>query len=272
MKNERIHSSWDKIEPGDAARRLMLENILARTRPGENRKVTSMKTVFNRKRIAALAACACLVAAAAVAIPLINGGGTADSGFPLARSDDGVKASYVDDLPDIPKAANSLIALTEEELFSFFNPDIFSGTVERIRNIKLDFGDGSDHYRAIAKISVEKVWRGDLAAGDSVFVLLPCPIDDGGLRVSDTEVIANLREGMRGIFMPMKYDETSYWQQSGVTLSLLDVAQYGLADGLRFAFLETDGGLVFDRDAYASVGGADSLGEIGLYIEAMLAK
>ena len=64
-------------------------------------------------------------------------------------------------------------------------------------------------------------------------------------------------------------EEDSSWEQNGATLFLKDVADFGLADGQRFAFLETEQGLVFDRSAYASLAGTDSLEEVEEYMEKM---
>ena len=48
------------------------------------------------------------------------------------------------------------------------------------------------------------------------------------------------------------------------------MAGYGLADGERFLFLETETGLVFDREAYASIANAQSLEEVEAYVLRML--
>ena len=71
--------------------------------------------------------------------------------------------------------------------------------------------------------------------------------------------------------MPMIYDdENSIWEQNGAKLDIRDIADYGFADGERFAFLETEDGLVFSRDAYSSIANATTLDEVEDYIETML--
>jgi hypothetical protein len=50
----------------------------------------------------------------------------------------------------------------------------------------------------------------------------------------------------------------------------MDIAQYGLMDGERFAFIDTGNGLIFARDAYKSIETADSLEECESYIESMI--
>ena len=72
--------------------------------------------------------------------------------------------------------------------------------------------------------------------------------------------------------MPMIYDENSVLEENGATLFLKDIADYGFYDGVRFAFLETDHGLVFDRSTYQSIAQAQNLDEIEDYILKMLEK
>ena len=49
-----------------------------------------------------------------------------------------------------------------------------------------------------------------------------------------------------------------------------ELADYGFADGERYVFLETNAGLVFDRDVYKSISNATTLEEVEEYIENML--
>ena len=73
--------------------------------------------------------------------------------------------------------------------------------------------------------------------------------------------------------MPMIYnDENSLWEQNGAKIDKRDIADYGFADGERFAFLETENGLIFASDAYNSIADATTLDEIEDYIESMLAN
>lgn len=75
-----------------------------------------------------------------------------------------------------------------------------------------------------------------------------------------------MREGMSGIFMPMIYDETSIRSENNASVCLLDLAEYGFADGERFAFLETENGLVFDKYSHKSISTATNINEIENYI------
>lgn len=181
----------------------------------------------------------------------------------------GVTISYTDQTT-FSTSEYQLIYLTEEELFTHFNTAVFKGTVTEIQNIQLDFA-GDKNYRALAKIQVEHTYRGSCEPGQIVTVLLPCPITDR-VWVEDTETISVLEVGMTGIFMPIIYDEDDYWEQNGATLILRDVADYGFADGMRYAFLETDSGLFFARHAYPSIKDASTLADIEGYVITMIEK
>lgn len=211
------------------------------------------------RRWAALAACLAVVVTGAL---YLRG-----EPLPLSDASSGVTVRYKDPSSSVGQA-NCLVDLTEEELFTRWDTLIVRGTIETIRNIELDFR-GVKIPRAIATVRVESVYRGD--AGETVTVLLPCPVGTE-VHVSATETAAAMGEGMEGIFMAMVYDETSLFQANGGTLCLRDIAEAGLPDGVRWAFLETPEGLLFDRGSYAGAAGAQSLDEIESYIQRMLAE
>ena len=215
---------------------------------------------------------ACLVLALAIAGPLLNRGG---GDLELKRSS-GVKVSYVDNLPAKTSLASlaDLMWLTEDELFAThvlgYEIAVFEGTVKEVRNIACDFGSRTD-YRAIAAIEVGEVLRGSIGVGDTVNLLLPAPVGTD-IWVEDTGVSTRISKGTRGIFLPIKYDETSIYEEGGQKLALLDLAGYGLPDGERWLFLETAEGLVYLEDAYPSFAGAKDLQDIKKIILAMIDK
>jgi hypothetical protein len=179
-----------------------------------------------------------------------------------------ISVRYIDKAPTFINSYSLAERLTEEELFHKHNTDVFFGTVKEIKNIEISFG-GRKEYRAIAKIVINKVYRGDKKAGEVTAILLPCPINTGVI-VEDTEVISKIRVGENGIFMPVKYDKESVEEVNGEKLYLKELAEYGLMDGVRFAFLETENGLIFDRASYESVKAAASIQEIEDYVLKML--
>ena len=187
----------------------------------------------------------------------------------LSDNSTSVTAYYTNNPFIFTNGNESLIPLTEEELFTTFNTAIFKGTISEIRNIVVNF-DGDKAYRAIAKIEVEQVYRGSCSAGDTISVILPGPLVKG-FWVTDTSTVSAMEAGITGIFMPMIYDdENSIWEQNGAKLDIRDIADYGFADGERFAFLETEDGLVFSRDAYSNIANATTLDEVEDYIETIL--
>jgi hypothetical protein len=88
--------------------------------------------------------------------------------------------------------------------------------------------------------------------------------------VEDTEVVSSMRAGMTGIFMPVKYDKTMYREENGARLYFQDIAEYGFLDGIRYAFLDSGRGLIFNRYAYKSISSASSLEQIEKYIAKMI--
>ena len=214
---------------------------------------------------------ACFLVAVWVALPLLNSSGD----FDLIQSS-GVSVRRINNPPNI-QSSSSLAHLTEEELFAERTKYggnkifIFEGIIREIHNIEIDF-NGHSVYRAFTKIEVTDVIRGNMKQGDIVSILLPAPIRMKGLWVSETEVISHMKSGMKGFFMPFVYDETSIIEMNGATLVLSEIAEYGLADGERWAFLETSNGLVFARWAYESIADAETLDEIRQYINTMIGQ
>ena len=234
---------------GDLEDRYILEARRERTRPAPG-----------WRRWAALAACLALVLAGALAL------GRGER-LPLSEASSGVTVRYKDPGAGAAEQSYCLVPLTEEELFTRWNTLIVRGTIETIRNIELDFR-GARFPRAIATVRVEHIYRG--APGERVTVLLPCPVGTE-VSVSATETAAAMREGMEGIFMAMVYDESSLFQANGGTLCLRDIAETGLPDGVRWAFLDTPSGLLYAEDDFPGAAGAGDLDDIGAYIETMLA-
>ena len=265
MKNKRIANSWCKIEPTAAAEARMLESILAYNHSGGAEKEKVIAIVFNWKRLVPVAIFFVLVVA--IIIPFFNKSG---GDFDLLLSDKGIKVSYVSKVPNM-NTSSSLVYLTEDELladaYEGYNVVIFSGTITEVKNIRLDFGDRSDNYRAIANILVDDVLRGDMMIGETITLLLPAPVGIEGLCVSDTGISSQMAAGMAGVFTPIKYDETSVREQGGKKVYLLDLAEYGLLDGERWAFLETVNGLLYNHGAYPSLVGAVDLDDVKGYIK-----
>ena len=218
----------------------------------------------NYIRWAASAACLALIIAVTASIAART-----QNQIKLSDNSSNVTVCYTSS-PIYMQSSSSLIFLTEEELFTHFNTAIFKGRIRNLNNIELNF-NGDKNYRAIAEIEVETVYRGSCDIGDKVSVLLPCPIMED-YWVEDTDTVSVMQAGMTGIFMPIVYDDTSVREQNGARLALKDIADYGFADGVRYAFLETQNGLVFSRSSYESISDATTLDEIENYILNMIGQ
>ena len=179
------------------------------------------------------------------------------------------KISYGYDGNEGPLSKESLVFLTEEEMFAYKDMYIFRGKVIELTNVTIDF-NGAKEYRCIATVVMDEVYQGELAVGDQISMLIPCAVDLTGSGMEDTGVIAQLEIGMEGIFMPWIYDENSYMERNGAVLIMQDLAPCGLADGTRWAFLQTEWRLVFFRSAYPGAKGATNLDEIEEYVMDML--
>ncbi|MDR1538335.1 MAG: hypothetical protein LBU32_10135 [Clostridiales bacterium] len=94
---------------------------------------------------------------------------------------------------------------------------------------------------------------------------------DTNIWVEDNDVIENIRVWEMGIFMPLKHnDENSAYSYSGKQIDKRDLAEYSFLYGSRYAFRETDNGLLFDIGVYESIDYVISLEEIELYITEMI--
>ncbi|MBR2077758.1 MAG: hypothetical protein IJ878_10430 [Exiguobacterium sp.] len=153
----------------------------------------------------------------------------------------------------------NMMDMTEDELFSKWNPVMVRGTVTNIRHIEIDF-NGETEYQSLITIHVSNVYRGDVQIGRDLIVRADAIGETG--QAEHVSVISHVKQGMEGIFMPIPYDDEFVWEQNDATLRLKDIADYGFPDGERYLFLDTPNGLLFEQDAYPSLQGVDSLDEV----------
>lgn len=153
----------------------------------------------------------------------------------------------------------NMMDMTEDELFSKWNPVVVRGTVTNIRHIEIDF-NGETEYQSLITIHVSNVYRGDVQIGRDLIVRADAIGETG--QAEHMSVISHVKQGMEGIFMPIPYDDEFIWEQNDATLRLKDIADYGFPDGERYLFLDTPNGLLFERNAYPSLQGVDALDEV----------
>lgn len=220
------------------------------------------KQHFRISHLATMAACLALVLVAVGLVRLVPLSNTSILLPTLSERSQGISVRYNAN-PKTAMTEGCLAWLSLEEIFA---PEtmIFRGTVRDIQNYDLSF-NGDVVTRAIATVSVSEVLQGDVCVGAEIQILLPCPIT-GDIRISATEVTAQMRVDMEGIFMPKAYDADAYWEQNGAILYLQDLAPCGLWDGMRWVFLDTNRGLVFDKSVHEGAVNSESLDEIEDYI------
>lgn len=229
---------------------------------------------FSRKKTLwitfAAAACLLLVIGAIALLPHIKQQSLdpQPGGFVLSPQSTAT-VSYDYDYDNITSVSkDSLVYFTEEEMFAFENQYIFRGVVKKLTNIVIDFKWDQDR-RCLAEIEVTKVYKGDISVGEHITMLLPCQINVDP-HVEDTGIIQQIETGMEGIFMPVIYTEDSFMEMFGIVIMYRDIADCGLGDGRRWAFLSTDHGIVFAREAYKGAQYANSLDDIEEYVIEML--
>lgn len=229
----------------------------------KNKKITWIK-------FGAVAACFVIVVTAVSVLPNVTPDKPKNR-FGLSDNSYNVTIFYNEKAPNISAEKSLLCSYTEEELFTVFDTHIFKGKILSVDNIVMDF-NGEKLYRAIAQIKIEKVYRGSCDKGETVSVMLPCPINQN-FWVEDTDIISAMKEGMTGIFMPIFYtEENSFLEYNNARLVQKDIADYGFPDGMRYAFLETEDGLIFDRGSYETISDAKTLDEVEEYVENMIIK
>jgi len=215
----------------------------------------------------AAAACACLAVCGAIVLPRLGHG--LPKWIHLSKETTAKVEVMEGELPPYG-AKNQLVFFSEQEMFAWENMYVFRGTVTDITNLKIDF-NGEQEVFCVVTIQVEKVFKGDIPVGEPIRMLVCCPINpDGRPTAEDHDVIAQVKVGMEGIFMPWTYGEDSIYEENGATLRMLDLAPCNLADGVRWVFLKTDRGLSYLQPAYPGANGSATLDDIEAYVVRML--
>ncbi|MCD8356836.1 MAG: hypothetical protein LUE11_09730 [Clostridia bacterium] len=196
----------------------------------------------------------------------------------LEHSAGDIRVTEITDPPEM--GGSSLLAyMTEDELVTQNDTSIFRGTVENIQNICVTSGDGA-YYYGIITINVREIYRdlGGCEAGQKIRILTD-PIHLDGVGTEDMDVIKQVQTGMEGIFIARAYAENETYELDNGLLFWTDLADCELPDGIRYAFLQMDGYVLYDKNAYPSVFAAEpqdlegqTLDDVAAVIEKMLQK
>ena len=236
-------------------------------------------------------------AAAACAIMLFTFSPADDSSFLYKQGN--VAVRLVTELPEsyVNMPAGLMMDYTESELFNNFNTDLIKGKVVSLKTVEIRSGNDI-LYQTIAEIKVEETYRGKALKNSLITILLPGVVDavqndehsygndallapdpyytqnisqeDEITLSEDKDTLNEIAVGMVGIFMPVKYTDKDVLEIGSDRLKLSAVAEYGLPDGARFAFLETKDGLALARYAYPSLEKAEKMEDVADFIRGML--
>ncbi len=166
--------------------------------------------------------------------------------------------SKVDKVPETQGNPGGITAIyTQEEVFSLFPIHGFRGTVKGIQNIAIEDEFGTT-YGSYAVIKVNRVYKGDLNVGDEVKVLLPGPVEDGKIMGADFNITRSFVVGEEGIFLPVVNEDES--------LGLGKFTKYSLLDSTRFAFIQTEDGLDFNKDTFTDLSQAKTLDDVEKFV------
>lgn len=115
----------------------------------------------------------------------------------------------------------------------------FKGNVTSVSNILIEYGAVKKYY-TIATILVEKRYKGNIEEGKTLNVLVPCSYVDG-ICIQNSDTATHLTVGMTGIFTPIVCDDSGekyYFKSEDNKIALSDIADYWLADGIKWGVLK----------------------------------
>lgn len=176
---------------------------------------------------------------------------------------------YLDQAPDPggPGSEACLARMSVEEILAQ-DTAIFRGTVMDLNYLSVEM-DGGSRYYTVAVVEVSRVFRGDLTAGTTYGILLPCV--PGYASNSVAGALEDLTIGSEAIFMPRIADETTGRSSGDSWFCYADTgAQFYFSEGVRYLFLDTGHGLEFARDLYEPIADAETLDQVEDYLLELL--
>lgn len=181
-----------------------------------------------------------------MSVVLIFTGCSSEKGdFELERSK-GITITYSD---DFAQAITSPASLTSEEIFNLHSDTIVRGTIESVRNIKINCGKGENSFKALAALKIEKVISGNAAVDSTITVLLPNYVDNASANDSSI-VISHLKNGTEGIFLLKEVTETTRATINNKTFYYDDVCDYFMFGEDHFAIIASDSNILFNSDMF----------------------
>lgn len=161
--------------------------------------------------------------------------------------------------------------LSPEEIFAQ-DTAIFRGTVRELHYFQAEM-DGLGNmpvYCTRAIVEVTDSLRGGLKTGESYSLLWLGA--RGYMSTSLSGPLEDLDEGSEAIFMPIRTDRDTGWQEGKSYFCYADLAEFYLGEGQRYVFADTEEGLAFDRSVYEELAEAETLDEIAAYIREQIGE
>lgn len=115
--------------------------------------------------------------------------------------------------------------MTEEEII------YKSSAIVKARVVSISREEGA--YTQMCRLKILKVYKGDIETRE-IYILTP-PFD-----IEDTEILGNIKEGSNCIFILNSWNIPYVYE--GIP------CEYRLGDGMRYVFIETDKGIIYDRN------------------------
>lgn len=185
-----------------------------------------------------------------------------EDNFKLKHSKGRVSVSYVDNISQSKVNSYDLAYISVDDIFTSYDTSIVEGIVKDIRNIRIQVGE-LEIFKSVVTIVIDKSIKGNLVKNSEINILVAAG--------SSISTVSDCMEiGMRGIFMPVAYDESGekyHIKMGNNTLVLKDIADYGLLNGVYWLFLNKDGKYIFDREKYTEITNCKEWNEIVEYVE-----
>lgn len=160
--------------------------------------------------------------------------------------------------------------LSPEEIFDR-DTVIFRGTVRELHYFMVE-ADGvpMEQYYTRAIVEVTDSIRGNVTAGETYSLLWLGA--KGYMSTSISGALEDLDVGGEAIFMPIRTDRDTGWEEGDSCFCYADLADFYLSEGMRFVFADTAEGLTFDRGTYEELAEAESLDEVAAYIREQIGE
>lgn len=207
-----------------------------------------------------------IISVVAAAVFVFAGCSSKGGDFELERSK-GVTITYSE---DFVRTNTEPVPFTSEEIFQLHSDTIVRGTIESVRNIKIDYGKGEVSFKALATLNMERVLSGDGTAGDTVTVLLPNYVDNASANES-AGVLSHFKNGTEGIFFLKKVTDTNRTEMNNKIFYYDDVCDYMMFGENQFAIIESDEGILFDPNLFdGAITSFDTLDKAELQVKAKM--